>query len=182
MPYHFAVFLSSADTRQTPSHQPRALRHTCHRQEGQPRPTIKPNVSVFFWLYMSCWAHIKRIKSQIYDAAQRDFLCQSTAISYRLPLFKYIDSSCNERFSLISIPPHKQPLRPWWGEPTRLLQLLNHARLLCMWAHQIGSVSMAWSCWITYYNIMSPPSFDTNVPVGVLCSDVPTSGTLQNFL
>lgn len=37
----------SADTRQTPSYQPWAFRHTCHWQEGQSWPAVQPNVSIF---------------------------------------------------------------------------------------------------------------------------------------
>lgn len=72
---------------------------------------------------------------------------------------------------------HKQPLRPGRGEPSCLSQLLNHAGLLCVHAGEAARAQCGPAeCYLSLFS-----SFDSNVPVGVLWSDVPTPGRLQGF-
>lgn len=70
---------------------------------------------------------------------------------------------------------------PWGLEEESPLafssSLITPGSCACMHACWRGSVSMVWSRWISRL-FFSPSSFDSNVPVGVLCSDVPPPGRL----
>lgn len=101
------MFASSADARQTPSHQPRAFRHTRHRQEGQPRPTLQPDVSIYPPL-------LQKFRSNTPHLWQ-DFC--SVALSNRLHLTLSILTAVEMKdlapiSPITSVLPHKQPQRP----------------------------------------------------------------------
>lgn len=148
------LFVSSADTRQAPSHQPWALWHTCHWQEGKSWPAIKPSVSICLWLCFSC-----RLISNVMHR-RSIMLCGEIFCANPLPSAagslhsKSADSSCNERSSPApsqTVPeawkrraylPPPAPQSCWAGVCVRV-------RACC-----IGSVSMARSCWIISCNII----------------------------
>lgn len=126
----FAV-VSSADTRQTPSHQPWAFRHTRHWQERQSWPKIQPSVSKF--LSLGTFWDGKFNISEDYNAMQQDFfLVPGHFHQQQAPPILRMPTAVEMKDLLWSPSPHKQPLRPGHWESAWLCQILNHAGLLCL--------------------------------------------------
>lgn len=111
-----------ADARQTPAHQPRTLRDARHRQEGQPRPTIKPCVSTPTSPHTPHAALPARLGSYptlCTRAARWRSLRRSAAISGRLPATRFSAETKDLLSSLSSDPAPPPPRIPASPRPPR---------------------------------------------------------------